>query len=267
MKNNSPATYEMFLGKTAENIANYLCPYVTDIEKEYNWQFKAEKIPTVIQYDFSCLPSWYQKTVKLKELLVEKLNAYETFDQRYPLGEYFVVIWGGVGTNKKLRELLKIYDENQDISSIKTLDGVSSWSKYLSLRNPKASIYDSRVAYAINTINYLKGDTDYFFPMPDGRSPKLSLLDIETLFLVSKLNSDKEFITSEDKKHRQISSRVKKKYYLPESRTYLEYLNLLKKTADIIGIGKNETFKVEMLLFALAPGAIFESLIEKQSGI
>jgi hypothetical protein len=255
--------HQSFLETTAENMSNFLSSYVSDIESQYDWTFKIEKVPEAIEFDFDTLNNWYKKTVKLKKLLIDELNSRANFDQRFPLGEYFVVEWGGVGTNKNLRAKLALYDNVQDLSSITTLSGVSSWSKYLSLRNPSAAIYDSRVAYAINTINYLNNVTEKFFPIPDGRSPKLNLLGIETLFLASKIQTDSAFITPTDKNHRQIASRIKKKYHLPESIAYQAYLDVLHKVMCKLGIEKGEQFKVEMLLFSLAPNVVFEKLIDK----
>lgn len=256
--------YQPFLLVTAKNLSEFLSPYVEDIENQYNWKFKPKEVPSTIKFDFAALPTWYQRTVKLKDLLIDVLNACHSFETRFPFGEYFVVKWGGVSTNKGLKERLSRYDQVDDMSTIRTFKGISSWSKYLSLRNQEAAIYDSRVAYAINTINYLKGYTNNFFPMPDGRSPKLNLLDIETLFLISKLKSHNAFVTPEDIRHRQIARRIKKKYYLPEDIAYIAYLQLLHKVAEKLKLEKSEKFKIEMLLFALAPGAIFEELINKQ---
>jgi hypothetical protein len=264
MSNNSLSKYEVFLDKTAENIACFLGEYLVHIEDHYDWSFNTDMVPRCIDFDFDSLRNWYEKTVRLKSLIAEQINSYQNFDERFPLGEYFVATWGGVGTNKKLKEKLLEYDQVNDFNNIKTLAGVSSWSKYLSLRNSEAAIYDSRVAYAINAINYLKDYTDNFFPLPEGRSPKLNLLDLETLFLLSKLREHDEFISKEDKTHRHIASRIKKRYYLPEEITYRAYLELLNRAAKILCLSNDEKYKIEMLLFALAPTIVFNALINNE---
>lgn len=264
MSNNSLSKYEVFLDKSAENIASFLGEYIAHIEDHYDWSFNTDMVPRCIDFDFNSLKNWYEKTVQLKSLIAAQINSYQYFDERFPLGEYFVATWGGVGTNKKLKEKLLDYDQLNDFNNIKTLAGVSSWSKYLSLRNSEAAIYDSRVAYAINAINYMKDYTDNFFPLPEGRSPKLNLFDLETLFLISKLRANNKFISEDDKAHRHIASRIKKRYYLPEEITYSAYLDLLNRTAKILELSNDEKHKIEMLLFALAPTIVFNALIDNE---
>tara|TARA_B100000446_G_scaffold188233_1_gene221583 strand:+ start:24636 stop:25457 length:822 start_codon:yes stop_codon:yes gene_type:complete len=256
--------YKGFLDKSAENLAGFLKPFVKDVETYYQWPFDLKEAEKYIDVDFSGLASPYLQTVKLKEVLLERLEACQSYDERYPFAEYFVAKWGGVGTNKKLKEALRQFDQLEDCTSITSLKGVSSWSKYLSLRKPEAAIYDSRVAYSINVINYLHDNRERFFIIPDGRSPRLNLLDIETLFVDSALSKSSDFITPDDLNHRQLASRVKKKFYLPERITYPVYLSLLKQTARGLDLSDAESFKIEMLLFALAPGAVLEALIKNQ---
>lgn len=253
----------VFIEKTADKLAEFLDQHLSDIEEKYDWKFDIDRVPETIKFDFDTLTNWYQRTVKLKELLIEKIKNSQSFNDRYLYAEYFVVIWGHVKTNKKLKENLKKYDKVDDLSTISTIDGISSWSKYISLRKPDAAIYDSRVAYAINTINYLSDNLDFFFPIPNGRSPKLGLLDIETLFLKAKLQSESSLITTEDLMHRQISNRIKNKYYLPESINYNAYLTLIDRTAEKLKLKTEDKHKIEMLLFALAPKEIFNELVNK----
>lgn len=252
-----------FLSNSADAIANFLKPYASRIEKIYDWSFDPQRVPDAINIDFDSLPNWYHKTIRLKERLVEVMNNTSSFDERYVYGEYFVVVWGKVATNRDLKGKLKTYDNVKDLSTLRSLNGVSSWSKYLSLRRPDAAIYDSRVAYSINTINYLNSNIDYFFPVPNGRSSKLGLLDIDTLFLSERLKADKEFITSGDLKHKQVANRARKKYHLPESITYQAYLVLIDMIADKLELTSDKKHIIEMLLFSLAPREIFEALVGK----
>lgn len=258
---------DSYLEDTAKNISTFIKPFLDDIENKYLWKFDLGMAKQLLGYDFATEKNAYQQTVKLKALLVEKLAASQDFGSGYKYGEYFVEIWGGVRTNKALKEKLEpFYDQRtvklDQLGLAQTLKGVSSWSKYLSLLNTDAAIYDSRVAYSINAINYIKGNRIIMFPMPDGRSPRLSLVDIESLFLLSQLSAGRNFITDEDFEHRQISARVKKKYYLDETVAYRQYLKMIGEVCTQLNLPKSDHFKIEMLLFALAPSDIFKALIK-----
>jgi len=257
--------YEPFIETTAENIAHYLAPFIDQVDSLYTWgetAVNANFVRDNVDFDFNTLSSNYEKTVQLKSKLQDLLKNASTFDERYPIGEYFVRDWGGVKTNKNLKETLAAFNDLSSPYGIGTLEGISTWSKYLSLLHDNAHIYDSRVAYAINAINYISGTSDYVFSSPDSRNAKLGLIDIETLFVVAKLTTSEEFLSKDILKHRQVASKTKRELYLPESITYDVYLDLLSRTEVKMNLSEGEAFKVEMLLFCLAPQNIFESLID-----
>lgn len=206
--------YESFIEATTKNISTYLSPYMEQLDKLYTWGDKAVEHNFVrenIAFDFSTLSSNFERTVQLKTSLQEMLKNTSSFGERYFIGEYFVVTWGGVRTNGDLKGLLASYDDLESPYGIKTLDKISSWSKYLSLKHEEAHIYDSRVAYAINAINFIYGNKDFFFQIPAGRSAKIGLLDIETLFMIEKIRANESFLASNALKHRQVASKTKKR--------------------------------------------------------
>ena len=262
---------EYFIKCTARSIAGFLHPFVSKIEEKYTWGFKQDTAIKLLDYDFTREPNAYQRTIKLKTLLSEKIENAQNFNDSYRYGEYFVKDWGMVKTNKFLKEkLTPFYDLKgkslEQVNLPNKLDSISSWSKYLSLLCDWAAIYDSRVAYSINAINYIAGNRSLFFPMPDGRSPRLNIVDIESLFVLDKIKNNDSFITDKDFNHRQIASRLKKKYYLQEECTYKTYLNLVYQVAVKLDLNPDEHFKIEMLLFALAPNEVFKSLINSLKG-
>jgi len=262
---------ETFIQTTANNVTEFLRPFVGEIERHYIWPEKkttlwneAEKL---LGHEFPSQENDYKKTIKLKMLLVTAINESGSFESSYRYGEFFVIKWGGVSTNKELKEKLKpfylVKDKGLDAFKLtKKLNGVSSWSKYLSLLNRKAAIYDSRVAYSLNTINFIAGNGEYFFPMPEGRSPRLQIIDIETLFVMRNLAAQRDLVTDEDFKHRQISARLKRKYQVGEDQTYRSYLDVLAKVAEQLDLADKETFQIEMLLFAFAPTKVLKSLLD-----
>lgn len=256
---------ESFIESTAVNVACFLEQYVDNIEELYTWPFDAIKAEELLNVDFPDT-SPYQQTLKLKDLLRKKIIESENFEDSFRFAKYFIEVWGGVNGNTDLRKVLKPYHSHQgkviDTALFSNkLDKVSTWSKYLSLICVNASIYDSRVAYAINAINYMENNRDLFFPMPEGRSARLRIIDIDSFFVLDKFSKDEVFITDEDLEHKQISARLKKKYYLPKSETYKLYLQLIEKVSNKLKLKPTEHFKIELLLFSLAPNEIFKSLI------
>lgn len=60
----------------------------------------------------------------------------------------------------------------------------------------------------------------------------------------------------------KLLQKPKKEFYIPESITYDIYLDLFHRIESEMYLAKEDVFKIEMLLFALAPENILESLIE-----
>ena len=252
------------MSNASDALANYLQPYIKDIHKHYEWSFDEAKAKLLTGRNYSVFPDWYSKTVQLKQDLRAMLEASTNTDTRFHIARYYIEDWGRVSTNKSLRVVIDALSErlvrsNSDFHNI-PLKGVSSWSKYLCLCCDRAAIYDSRVAYSINAIRYMAGDADQFFPIPEGRRPRLTLIDIETLFVVSLLKSG-ALDLEKDFRHRQFSARAKKRFHIDDNQTYSVYLQLLDDTAKALGLPRDEFYKVEMLLFALAPGKVLADLI------
>jgi hypothetical protein len=251
------------IDKTSDCVSEYLEGYVKNVEEHYLWSFNEEKASKFTGYDFSSEKNWYQKTKKLKEILQEKLNTQDTYESKIDIARYFIKDWGGVRIQETpLRELVSTYSsfKGTDIKSALQLSikGVSSWSKYLSLICDWAPIYDSRVAYSLNTINFISGNTDIFYQMVEGRSSRLKLLDINTLFLQEKLKNGS--ISISEFEHKQFASKLLKKYTTTNDKTYSIYVKLI---SDIANNLSTTTTDIEMLLFALAPKQISFDLLMK----
>jgi hypothetical protein len=253
----------------AEIIARYLKPLVPKIESLYQWEFDSLKAATISGATFPDASNWYEKTLLLKSALRKKLSECSTPEQRIQLARYFIEDWGHVGTNKSLPAMINEFTglaaKGESAFANIRLNGVSSWSKYISLCCEWAAIYDSRVAYSINVIRYMSDQLDQFFPMPDGRSPRLNLIDIETLFVVSRIRGG--LIDADHLDHKHFSARIRKSFHVDEAKTYARYIELLKETTKKLALPPGDFFKVEMLLFALAPGQVLSDLITQQSRI
>jgi hypothetical protein len=248
---------------SANVIANYLRPYVSKIDVSYQWRFDEKTAAAVIGSTFDKDDSWYSKTIKLKKALRKKLSGCKTNEDRVAIAQYFIADWGGVKTNSRLGPMVERFTAlaQQGRSAFETIDlkGVSSWSKYVSLILGWAPIYDSRVAYSINAICLMAGETEKFFPIPDGRSPRLNLLDVETLFLTSLIKS--RGITL-DVAQKKFSSHAREQFHIPSDKTYCQYIELLSDVANILDLPQTECFKIEMLLFSLAPTQVLPDFVK-----
>ena len=132
-------------------------------------------------------------------------------------------------------------------------NSISSWSKYLSIIAPGwACIYDARVAYTLNVINYISGSKYQILPVPSGRNSKINLLDIETLLISAKfqdlyLNSPKE---------------IKRKFFIGEGETYRFYINLMHDLHNELWEPGDPVQYTEMLLFAIADNYAYTDLLK-----
>lgn len=254
---------ETNIDKTCLNVASYLERFIGDIENHYSWPFNLDKAYGFTHYDFTDEKNWYQKTKVLKTVLQTKLNNSEGFSDEVDIARFFIKDWGGVRIQEsQLLELVSKYSAFKGSDSRKAselnIQGVSSWSKYLSLICNWAPIYDSRVAYSINTINFLAGNTDIFFKMVEGRSSRLKLLDISTLFLQEKLRDGS--VQLSDFEHKQFASKLLKNFTTKNEDTYLLYTKLVLDVATKLNASFHD---IEMLLFALAPKNISFELLTK----
>jgi hypothetical protein len=258
------ATISGELKMSDTSIARYLEPLIPEIEYHYQWSFNVSTAIDIVGTTFSDCKNWYEKTLRLKSSLRKMLAECSSLEQRVDIADYFIGDWGHVPTNESLTSLIDrftglVANGAGSFASV-DLNGVSSWSKYISLCCDWAAIYDSRVAYSINAIRYMSGQTDQFFPIPPGRSPRLNLIDIETLFISSRIKAG--VFKADHLGHRQFSALAKREFHVAKTETYVRYIDLLKEITAQLGLSANEFFKVEMLLFALAPGRVLFDLVE-----
>lgn len=255
-----------------------------------------EEIRKIIinQQDINC----YQRSKEIKNAISTALNDNKSLDESIKIVKYFISNWGGVSTNKdetiagiiKTRENMcgvkdEYYKFKQDDKCVFrfsltskskhiNMGSVSSWSKYLSVAYPEwAHIYDSRVAYALNSFIYIYDLYESkLWPIPDGKNSKMNLLDIETLILSTQvldrnLLDDINKITSE----RNGVSNFRKKYYLDDDKCYTTYLTLLERVKINLNngaspINTNEG-EIESFLFMVADGVLFDEVIKKSTSV
>jgi hypothetical protein len=237
-------------------IANYLRGKKENISALYTWGFDE----TVPQKKFGVVAdgtNWLEKTISLKRGLREYLSNNP--EAQVDVAHYFITEWGGIKRFSKSKETVEDFSKWQG-SQTRPADfkpkyaSVSSWSKWLSLMYPSwACIYDSRVAYSINAINYLDGGEQKIFPVPEGRNTRLNIMDISTLLLKQKL---KKGCGSNPKD-------IKKAHFINERDAYLDYLDLMVTVSKELWGDETHIHEVEMLLFALADTVIYEDVLAK----
>jgi hypothetical protein len=237
-------------------VAEYLSKFKDHVDELYAWPFD-ESIPrTQFGFRFSGNTP-FQKTLELKQQVSDAAINATSDDEKEKLATYFIKVWGGISKILDIREIVSRFNpvafsetsSNADFS----FKRISSWSKWLSVVCPKwACIYDTRVAYSLNVINYISGAKHKIFPMPDGRNTQINILDVTTLLLSKKLS------TADSSKPKTI----RESHFIGESIAYKSYIDVIHKVSSLLWGGSEPPQLTEMLLFSLADSHIYENLFE-----
>jgi len=185
----------------------------------------------------------YQNNIHLKENLSTPLILDATLKIHY----WIVRQWGAIGGfkshDKNDARIRKFLDELKSGRLTKhTHECISSLSKIASFYDPENfAIYDSRAIYALNWLIFNNSPEPELFPQPTGRSSELSKYDMQTIFRLSK----------------------KKYTYKTHKMAFHDYCDLLKQLSPILFGGNSKPYKVEMLLFMVAPTRIIEDIESK----
>lgn len=238
-----------------KEIAAFLEPHKGKLDELYQWEF-VQEIPRA-RFEISVSgDSWLEKTRDLKAQLISEIQNSKSDDELVELAEYFIKDWGGIKRFSKSAETVAQFksitgSETAPNNFAAPYKSISSWSKWVSLICPGwACIYDARVAYSLNAINYLSGGSHKIFPMPEGRNTKLRMLDVTTLLVASKIQP----------RESTNPKALRKKYFIPESDAYREYLRVIKLASEVLWGRKGDIHNVEMLLFSIADSFAYESL-------
>jgi len=200
--------------------------------EDFSWDIP-EKCPIIIPENCD---SGYKKNVYLKENFKETISDDQTLEKHY----WAVQDWGGIGSfkkndknDKRIRTFLSQLENNSLTRN--TFGCISSLSKIASFINPeKYAIYDSRAIYTLNWLLFNHSSSDQLFPQPIGRSAELLKYDMQTIFRLTK---------------RPLKYRAYKV-------AFHQYCALLQKLSpQVFGEG-SKPYKVEMLLFMVAPKSI-----------
>ena len=210
------------------------------LEENFDWEFPVSPINIPENIDGT-----YFKNIYLKKNFNKVLQNDLNLENHY----WIIQEWGGIKSLKqndrndeKINKFKKQLPTGKLTKEIFNL--ISSFSKLASFIKPnKYAIYDSRAIYSLNWLLFNFTDETELYPQPSGRNPKLSQYDLSTIF-----NLTKKDIT-----------------YKSHKTAYFEYCELLKFLSKKV-YDEDKPYKIEMLLFLIAPTKIIEC-IEKKTTI
>lgn len=243
-------------------VAEYLLGKKDELPSLYDWGFDHARVTAEFGLSFIGSTS-FERTLELKAGLRELVRVNDCNAEQGRIATYFIKVWGGITRFSKVDETLQQFSEFKGTSTVPvgykpSFQRVSSWSKWASIICPEwACIYDARVAYSLNAINFLAGAKHPIFPMPEGRNSRLKMLDITTLILGDRL-------------HRGDSSdprSLRKKHFIPEHEAYARYLHLVRQVSNYLWDDSCHIHEVEMLLFSLADTDLYQDVFDRLSKI
>ncbi|MBF8776281.1 hypothetical protein [Pseudomonas fulva] len=239
-------------------VADYLRDKKELLPSLYDWKFDDARATKLFGISFKG-NDWFQKTLELKESLRSRVRSTACASVHGDVATYFIKGWGGITRFSRVTETLELFAQYQGHKQLPidfkpSFERISSWSKWASIVCSEwACIYDTRVAYSLNAINYLKGVGHPIFPMPDGRNTRLKMLDVTTLLLNERLQPGE----GSDPKS------VKSRHFLPDREAYVSYLHMARGVSLKLWNDVEHIHEVEMLLFSLADGQIYQDVFDK----
>ncbi len=219
------------------DLANKLKQIYTTCQLEkFEW-----KIPVSCPIDIpESEATSYQKNVYLKSYFHRVISKDHDLKSHY----WAIQKWGRIGSFKENeKNNLRIRKFIEEISKGKltknSFNCISSLSKVASFIEPdKYVIYDSRVIYSLNWLLFNYSTEKSLFPQPTGRSASLAKYDIQTIFRLTK----------------------EQLVYRTHENAYHEYCSLVRQLTPLVFDVNSKPFKLEMLLFMIAPTWIVEDI-------
>ncbi len=182
----------------------------------------------------------YAKNVYLKENFRSIIGNDQTLDSHY----WAIRDWGGIGSfrrNENNDQRIRNFVEELGKGKLtrRSSDCISSLSKVASFIAPeKYVIYDSRAIYSLNWLLFNYTSERALFPQPPGRSAVLAEYDMQTIFRLTK---------------REFKFRSYKV-------AFHEYCTLIERLSPLVFGDGSKPYKLEMLLFMIAPHWIIENI-------
>ncbi len=152
--------------------------------------------------------------------------------------------WGGIGSFKRTEKndaLLKVFKDQLGAGRLRkaSFERISSLSKVASFLEPtNYVIYDSRAIYSLNWLIYLYANHLPLYPQPSGRNSEIASIDCKTIFALHN----------------------PKVQYHSFKTAYHSYCELIRQLNIAVFEDSRRPYKLEMLLFMLAPTYIVNQI-------
>ena len=254
-----------YVEKSASNIVTFLTenPFNDDLF-DWTWTVSDEVAEILHEYQIDAgKMGGIDNAIRVKRSIRNKINQNISAEERNCLLRWYVIEYGGVRANSNLDD--SIFDVEElahrgvvnEIASNVTLDGVSTETKCLTLFNENLPIYDSRVCFALNVINYVYGYRDWFAKSPEGRNASIGLFDIREKFLLANRIRLQEVIEELSGGHKQRAARAVEPILVPPERVYYLWCQIVGRVSEILRETKNieraSIDEIEIMLFTMAP--------------
>ncbi len=204
----------------------------------------------------------YEKTIKLKEIISEKLKKSEE-EEFKELSLWIIHDWGRItkGNVENLHEIIKNCIDKRDYE----FERIASTSKVAAFMHPdEFAIYDSRVVYSLNWIILSTEAGSKYFPLPSGRNSKMTAFDIEVLIRLKHISNYRPDKSNALKKEKFIANKDKELFF-SKKEAYNKFLQLLKNISNELWVHEqeNKLAKTEMLLFSIADKEVYDDITRR----
>jgi len=255
---------------TARNAADWIVG-LDDVAEEFEWRWNVpSNISVILPGIEPGAATGMQSAIVLKNAIRSRLATEADSEIRSMLFMFFVRDFGGVRAGRNLEHKIAFVEElfetnGNDLPHRIGLDGISTVSKCLTLLDHQFPIFDARVGYSLNALNWLAGTRSVYLPTPKGRNSTLELIDIRTLFLIDSAKR------CEDIRHclagdGRTANRALSTFSLDKDCVYDAYCKILLRTTELLAPGHHLSVdQVEMALFAGASTKIFGKLFDHVS--
>ncbi len=256
-----------------EKVANYL--KTISVKENYDWDIPFSKghgseIFSIEDIKKFSGKSNYECNVLLKQIISDKIKSAKKNNDKNQLKKLFEWIvhdWGGIRGGRNNIDKLFVLGINAIEKNNLEFDRIASTSKILSFYKPSENvIYDSRVAFSLNSLLLLENASDLYFPIPTGTNSKMNAFNIEVLIrLKHKIPEYKR--KKDSKKKVKLISNADKKLFIPPNQAYLKMRDVIKEINSIVyQDDKNKVdypYNTEMLLFGIADTIIYDRILEE----
>lgn len=226
--------YKANTNAIADYLAKYAYQRLPSIECWYLWKVNEDLAK---KYKLNKDLNAYKLCKDFKRSAGDKLQAYP--NRRFAVARDIVEKWGGINKNGS-NTLRRYANLNFMCRPPKDIRGISSWSKVVSIHNPrKFAIFDSRVSCSLNSIQILaRVKNGIRFPKLSTQNGDIKSFAFELHEHIDNLKWDSNFPV------------------------YETYINILIKAKEKLN-RRNRRHSIqdlEMLLFSWSPALALEAL-------